>query len=143
MDKRKTPHRCVRKRARNPTTPRGCRAAVVGLDGIGRQIALLLTANRVRALLLVDHRIVTSRIRRAEGYGQDDVDRMRAHIDESGNDVSGPRSMTDGYIRNLARFPRGNPERFPEPSVFKLGPLPSIITANNSGLPAKAPEDGP
>lgn len=55
------------------------RIAVVGLNGIGRRVATLLAASGVGALLLVDHRTVTRRDQRREGYNYDDIGHMKAH----------------------------------------------------------------
>lgn len=73
----------IRRRPRQPPPKlislRRTRAAVVGLNAVGRQIALLLAASGVRSLLLVDHRQVTRRTQQNDGYTHDDVGRLRTH----------------------------------------------------------------
>lgn len=52
---------------------------IVGLGGIGRQVALQLAALGVPRLQLVDARTVARATHATEGYAVEDVDRLRAH----------------------------------------------------------------
>ncbi len=56
-----------------------CQATVVGLGGIGRQVALQLAALGVARLQLVDAGIVSRRTHTAEGYAEDDLGRPKVH----------------------------------------------------------------
>ncbi|UCG32132.1 MAG: ThiF family adenylyltransferase [Phycisphaerales bacterium] len=62
-----------------PRLPPVSRATVIGLGGIGRQVALQLAALGVRRLQLVDARAVTPRARRQRGYAYEDIGRPMVH----------------------------------------------------------------
>ena len=66
-------------RAGWPRLPPISRATVVGLDGIGRQVALLLAGLAVPRLQLVDPRLVTRRAQCWQGYDHDDIGRPMVH----------------------------------------------------------------
>ena len=55
------------------------RATVVGLDGVGRQVAKQLAGLAVPRLQLVDSKVVTRRAQRQQGYAYEDIGRPRVH----------------------------------------------------------------
>lgn len=57
----------------------GCRVTVIGLGGVGHQVARQLAAIGLPWLQLIDHRLVGRRTHLAEGYAADDVGRPRVH----------------------------------------------------------------
>lgn len=65
--------------ARSRPVLAGCRATVISLDGIGRQVALQLAALGVQRLQLVDARLVTTITHAAEGYADDDIGQPKVH----------------------------------------------------------------
>jgi sulfur carrier protein ThiS adenylyltransferase len=72
--------RDTRRRARiTPGSLFARRATVVGLGGIGRQVALQLAALGVARLQLVDAGSVSRRTHAAEGYAEDDIGRPKVH----------------------------------------------------------------
>ena len=58
-----------------PRLPPISAATIIGLDGVGRQVALQLAALGVPQLQLVDARVVTRRVQRREGYAYEDIGR--------------------------------------------------------------------
>ena len=63
-----------------PATPLSdSRATVLGLGGVGRQVAVQLAALGVGRLQLVDRRSVGVRTHAAEGFAAEDVGRPRVH----------------------------------------------------------------
>jgi len=69
----------TRQRERSSPKPlSACRATVLGLNGIGRQVALQLAALGVGRLLLVDPGRVSRRHYAAEGFAAEDVGRPKA-----------------------------------------------------------------
>lgn len=67
------------RRGQSVPSPADSRVTVIGLGGIGRQVALLLAALGVQRLQLLDHRNVARHRHVAEGYAQDDIGRPRVH----------------------------------------------------------------
>jgi hypothetical protein len=57
----------------------GHSATVIGLDGIGRLIALQLASFNVSTLQLLDRRSVIRKDQRSEGYDAEDLGRRRVH----------------------------------------------------------------
>lgn len=55
------------------------RATIVGLDGVGHQVALQLASLGVPRLQLIDARVVTGRAQRREGYAYEDIGRPKVH----------------------------------------------------------------
>ena len=71
----------TRQRERSSPKPlSACRATVLGLNGIGRQVALQLAALGVGRLVLVDPGRVSRRHYAAEGFPAEDVGRPKVHV---------------------------------------------------------------
>lgn len=62
-----------------PRLPPIRQATIIGLDGIGRQVALQLASLGVRRLQLVDARVVTRRVQRRDGNAYEDIGRPMVH----------------------------------------------------------------
>ncbi len=71
--------RPARRRSRTQSHLVKLRATVIGLGGIGRQVALQLAALGVARLQLVDAGIVSRRAHAADGYAHDDVGQPKVH----------------------------------------------------------------
>lgn len=56
-------------------------------------------------------------------------------VDEFGNEVSGSKDWNDEYQRNLDLYSINDPQRFPDPSVFKLVPFAEIAAPAASSAP--------
>ena len=65
--------RPTRDRGKRPGSLSTCRATILGLGGIGRQLALQLAALGVTRLQLVDPRTVGRRTHAVEGYAYEDI----------------------------------------------------------------------
>lgn len=76
---RSTKHTRCRGQARPAPGLARCRTTVIGLDGIGRQVALQLAARGVPRLQLIDHRTVARSTHAAEGYAHDNIGRPKVY----------------------------------------------------------------
>ena len=56
-----------------------CKATVIGVGAIGRQVAIQLTAIGVPHLQIIDHDIVEESNIASQGYYQDDLERFKVH----------------------------------------------------------------
>lgn len=93
---------------------------VIGLDGIGRQVAVQLAALGVPSLQLVDSRIVTRGRQRAEGYGHEDLGRPRVHaVAQACHEISPQMEIHTAVLRTLKGLDPGR-------AVFCCSALPSV-----------------
>ena len=58
----------------------GCKATVVGVGAIGRQVALQLAAMGIQSLQLVDFDIVEENNLASQGYLEEDLERMKVEV---------------------------------------------------------------
>jgi len=58
----------------------GCKATVVGVGAIGRQVALQLAAMGIQSLQLVDFDIVEESNLASQGYLEEDLERMKVEV---------------------------------------------------------------
>lgn len=56
-----------------------CKATVIGVGAVGRQVAMQLTAIGVPQLQIIDHDIVEESNIASQGYYQNDIDRFKVH----------------------------------------------------------------
>ena len=96
------------KRPREPIAPGSlskCRATIVGLGGVGRQVASQLAALGVTRLQLVDPRTVGRRTHAVEGYAYDDIGHPKvfaaAHLCHQLNPQLEIRALHQRSLRNL------------------------------------------
>ena len=65
--------------ASRPRLPPISRATIIGLDGVGRQVALQLAGFVILRLQLIDSRVVEGSTCAVEGFLHDDIARLRVH----------------------------------------------------------------
>ncbi len=86
-----------------PRLPPISRATIIGLDGIGRQVALQLAALGVPRLQLVDARVVTRHAQRREGHAYEDIGRPKVHATAHACHQVNPKLEIETFQRRSLR----------------------------------------
>ncbi len=82
------------------------RATIIGLGGIGRQVALQLATLGMPRLQLVDAGVVTRRTQLREGYVYDDIGRPKVHAAAQACHQLNPKLEIHSVAETLSARPR-------------------------------------